>query len=289
MQHLRKNDYNHVKLGIAIALSGVAAILSLINLFFGGVSKADITDALIQMETLKAWGEENRDKLHSLYTNPKFQSQQSQNIDAALTSMGGTPDNANNNTAQQPATSNTLTNEQITSLLDNAAIDGNKDSDILVIEYSDFECPFCQKHFENGTIESLIKNSKIGSIFKQFPLNFHPLAQKAAEGNICVREALGDEKYFEYINDVFASKDPSLANITAIAVKLGMKETAFKSCLDSNKFAGQVTSETNEWQQLFGVNWTPGNVIINKKTGKFVVVSWAQPLSAFEQAITQIK
>lgn len=289
MQHLRKNDYNHVKLGIAIALSGMAAVLSLINLFFGGVSKADVTNAIIQMETLKAGGTENRNKLQTLYTNEKFKTQQSQNIDAALASMWATTDTAANTNTQQPATSNTLTTQQISSLLDNAAIDGNKDSDILVIEYSDFECPFCQKHFENGTIESLIKNNKVGSIFKQFPLNFHPLAQKAAEGNLCVREALGDEKYFEYINNVFASKDPSLANITAIATKLGMKESAFKSCLDSNKFAGQVTTETNEWQQLFGVNWTPGNVIINKKTGKFVVVSWAQPLSAFEQAIAQIK
>ncbi len=288
MQHLRKNDYNHLKLGIAIALSGIAAVLSLINLFFGGASKSDITQALVQMETLKAGGEANRAKLQSLYTNPQFASQQSQNIDAALASFGWETNPTPTDNTQAP-TSNTLTTEQISSLLDNAAIDGNKDSDIIVVEYSDFECPFCQKHFENGTIDSLIKNNEIGTVFKQFPLNFHPLAQKAAEGNLCVKEALGDEKYFEYINDVFVSKDPSLANITTIAVKLGMKEAAFKECLDSNKFAAQVTAEIAEGQKLFGVNGTPGNVIINRKTGKFVVVSGAQPLSAFEQAMTQIK
>jgi protein-disulfide isomerase len=83
-------------------------------------------------------------------------------------------------------TSTTLTPTQIESVLKDTYINGNKESDIVLIEYSDFECPFCQKHFENGTVENLIKNKNIASAYKHFPLNFHPLAQKAAEGNFCV-------------------------------------------------------------------------------------------------------
>jgi predicted DsbA family dithiol-disulfide isomerase len=68
-----------------------------------------------------------------------------------------------------------------------------------------------------------------------------------------------------------------------------MKESEFKKCLDSSTYAGKVAADMQEWQTLFKVNWTPGNVLLNKKTGKFVVVSGAQPVSAFEQAITQIQ
>jgi protein-disulfide isomerase len=68
-----------------------------------------------------------------------------------------------------------------------------------------------------------------------------------------------------------------------------MKESEFKKCLDSNESASKVSADMKEGQTLFGVNGTPGNVLLNKKTGKFVVVSGAQPLSAFEQAIAQIQ
>lgn len=84
------------------------------------------------------------------------------------------------------------------------------------------------------------------------------------------------------------STDPSLKNITAIAVSLGMKENAFTKCLDSNETAAQVKAETNEGATLFGVNGTPGNVVINTKTGKYVVLNGAYPLENFQQAVAQV-
>ena len=295
MNNLRKNDYNHIKIHVAIVLSAVAAIFSIAGFFFWGTSESTIFNALSKMEALKAGGDNNRSKLQTLYTSEAFKSKQGESIDAAIAQMGGTvaPSSDTTNPTAAPTqganTSTTLTPTQIESVLKDVYINGNKESDIVLIEYSDFECPFCQKHFENGTVENLIKTKNIASVYKQFPLNFHPLAQKAAEGNFCVWKALGNDKYFSYTDETFKSKNPSVENITKIAVSLGMKEAEFKKCLDSNEFATQVTANMQEGQTLFWVNGTPGNVLLNKKTGKFVAISGAQPISAFEQALSQIQ
>lgn len=245
--------------------------------------------ALNTMEAYKVGGQANWEKLQELYSSPSFATTQGQSIDAAIKSMGNAAGNTtaptNNNTA--PAATSTLTQEQVTSVLDGKPIQGNKNSDIVLVEYTDFECPFCQQHFNNGTVSTLIKD--ISSTTKQFPLSFHPLAQKSAEGNLCVLELGNEKKFFEYIDKVFSSKDPSVTNITAIAKEIGIDEAKFTECLNSNKTAKQVAADMQEGQTLFGVNGTPGNVLINKKTGKYVVVSGAQPLSAFQSAIEQIK
>ncbi len=291
MNNLRKNDYNHVKLHVAIVLSAVAATFSIAGFFFWGASENTIFNALSRMEALKAGWNENRSKLQTLYSSDAFKSKQGESIDAAIAQMwAAQPTDGDTQAAPQAANpTNTLTSEQVSAVLADTYIDGNAESDIVLIEYSDFECPFCQRHFENGTVENLLKSKDIWAIFKQFPLNFHPLAQKAAEGNICVGNALKGEKFFAYIEETFKSKNPTLETITKIAVTLGMKETEFKKCLDSNEAAAKVSADMKEWQTLFWVNGTPGNVLLNKKTGKFVVVSWAQPISAFEQALTQIQ
>lgn len=290
MNNPRKNDYNYVKLHASLILSAVAAIFSVAWFFFWGNSESTIFNALSKMEALKAGGQENWSKLQTLYTSSTFQKKQGESIDAAISQMGwAAAQPTNNNNTEEPKNTTTLTPEQVSWVLKDSYIDGNQDSDIVLIEYSDFECPFCQKHFENGTVESLLKSKNIGHIFKQFPLNFHPLAQKSAEGNICVGNALKGDKYFSYIKETFKSKNATVDTITKIAVQLGMKEDAFKKCLDSNEAAAKVAADMQEWQTLFGVNGTPGNVLLNKKTWKFVVVSGAQPVSAFEQAITQIQ
>ncbi len=289
MNNPRKNDYNHIKIHVAIVLSAVAALFSVAWFFFGWANESQIFNVLSKMEAFKAGGTENRMKLQKLYTSEAFKNKQGESIDAAIAQMGDNSAPTNKENPVAPSTSTTLTSEQVVNVLKDNYINGNANSDIVLIEYSDFECPFCQKHFENGTIKSLITNKNIGTIYKQFPLNFHPLAQKAAEGNFCVWKALGNDKYFSYTDETFKSKDPSIENITKIAVSLGMKANEFKKCLDSNEFAAQVAANMQEWQTLFGVNWTPGNVLLNKKTGKFVVVSGAQPISAFEQAMTQIQ
>ncbi len=290
-----KNNYNSDKLTIAIILSALAAVFSILGFFFNAGNQnieQSVLKALNNMEAFKVGGQDNWNKVQQLYSNPQFISSQSSQIDAALQSLWTTPDAPS---AQQPSqdaapTNNTLTDDQLSSILDNQPFSGNEDSDIVLVEYSDFECPFCQKHFDSGVVGTLIAWSDISYTFKHFPLSsIHPKAEKAAEGALCVLNLSGKDAYFAYINQVFASKDPSLENITRIAKDIGAKEANFTNCLDSAKEEATVASHMQEAQSLFNINGTPGNVLINKKTGKYIVVSGAQPLSAFTAAIAQIK
>lgn len=287
----QKNTYNHEKITIAVIFSAIAAVFSVVWFFFNTTTEQSVLNALNTMEAYKVGGQANRNKLQKLYADPSFATTQWQNIDAALESMGGSAvaDDNQNNPNDTVATANTLTEDQIAAVLKDVPLDGNKDSDVVFIEYTDFECPFCQSHFSNGTVATLMKDKNIASTIKQFPLPFHPNAQKAAEGNLCVLSLGDDKKFFEYVEKVFTSKDSSLANITAIAKDLGINEAKFTQCLESNEKAAQVANENKEGSSLFGVNGTPGNVLLNKKTGKYVVVSGAQPLNAFESAYEQIK
>gem|GEM_PF-6816900 len=85
MKNLRQNNYNHVKLHVAIILSAVAVLASITGLFLnGGNTEQAVFNAITRMEALKVGGMENRSKVAQLYNNTAYQSQQGQAIDAAL-------------------------------------------------------------------------------------------------------------------------------------------------------------------------------------------------------------
>lgn len=170
-------------------------------------------------------------------------------------------------------------------MLQNAPLTGNKDSDIVVIEYGAFECHYCQVHHENNTINTLITNHNLASTMKQFPLR-DPIS---SEGALCVLDLKGEKAFFEYIDKVYTTKDPSKANITTVATSLGIKETNFSECLSSGKFKKQVTLENQTGRSMFKISGTPGTVLLNRTNGKFVTVSGAQGIDAFEQALEQLK
>jgi len=153
------------------------------------------------------------------------------------------------------------------------------------------ECPFCKKLHQSGTIEEVMKayGGKVNFVFKQFPLNFHPNAPKEAEASLCAWEIGGSEKYYAYINTIFEKtrwngKWFALDALVPLAKELGLDETKFKTCLDSGKYSARVQAETSEWQS-FGITWTPWNVLINNKTGKWDKLPGAYPTASFKQKI----
>lgn len=271
----------------------IAAVFSMLWFVYSiTTTERAVTKALYKLETLKAWGQANWDNLQKLYSDPEFAISQRDQINDALNSIGNAPsaglpeEKAPDNTVA----STTLSEEEIASVLDYPTKGGN-DSDIVYVEYTDFECPFCQSHFDNGITDTLIETEGIDVIYKNFPLSMHPLAQKSAEWSLCAWHLGGDDPntYYEYVTKVFESKDSSVENITSIAVDLGVNEDDFIECLDSGRYAGEVANQMNEAQSLFGVNGTPGNVLINKKTGKYETIPGAQPLSSFTSALKRLQ
>ena len=117
-----------------------------------------------------------------------------------------------------------------------------------------------------------------------FPLSIHAQAQKGGEGLECARET-SDEMGWKYIAGIFGKTLSSEQTIYDVAKEIGLDETAFKDCLTSGRHASKVSSQMSEGASLFGINGTPGNVIVNTENGEYVVVAGAYPDSEFKKTI----
>lgn len=149
---------------------------------------------------------------------------------------------------------------------------------ITIVEYSDFQCPFCARAVP--TLKQVVETfgDQVRLVYKDFPLPSHPLAPKAAEAAHCA----GDQgKYWEMHDLMFADISAlSVPQLKEGAAKLGLDRTAFDRCLDSGKHEGRVTAGYEEGEKL-GVNSTP-TIYINGRP-----LIGAQPFEVFKQVIDE--
>ncbi len=159
---------------------------------------------------------------------------------------------------------------------DSDASMGPKDAKVTIIEFSDFQCPYCQKAKE--TIDEIMKEygDKARLVFKQFPLQFHNNSQKAAEASECANE---QGKFWEMHDYMFANQDKlGVADLKKAAKNLGIKASDFDSCLDSGKYGDKIKNDIATGTN-FGVSGTPAFFI----NGQFL--SGAQPIESFKKII----
>lgn len=173
-------------------------------------------------------------------------------------------------------------NPQVQASADNDAVLGKKDAPVTIIEFSDYQCPFCGRHYtetHGQLIKDYVDTGKVKIVFRDFPLSFHPEAQKAAEAAECVRDVAKtnkDEAYFKMHDKLFENQATlSVANEKKWAKELGYN---IDTCLDSGKFASEVAKDLADGQAA-GVQGTPSFVI----NGQLLV--GAQPYTAFKQTI----
>lgn len=166
-------------------------------------------------------------------------------------------------------------------LLENAVVKGDTDAPVTIVEYSDFECPFCARFYSStlGQIESnFVETGQVKLAYKHFPLSFHPNAQKAGEAFECAND---QGKAWEMHDKLFESGvEGGVTTFQQYASDLGLDTEAFNECLSSGKYADKVSSDAQEAQSV-GVRGTPGFLINGQ------LVSGAQPYQVFEQAINQ--
>lgn len=193
-------------------------------------------------------------------------------------------------------------NEKIQAVIDGSYINGNKDAKITWIEYSDLECPFCAKLHKNGTVEELIEKygDDLKIAFNHFPLGFHENAQTWAEILECLGEQKWSEAFYELLYKSFGaaeilstwnidtSKSSSKDFLIEQAVALWANEADLNTCLDEWKYTKKVTDMQNAWAELFGISWTPWNILINNQTGEYEIISWAYPTESFVEIIDRL-
>ena len=149
---------------------------------------------------------------------------------------------------------------------------GPKDAPIVFIEYTDFQCPYCDR--VQPTIEALRERygDKMVHVFKHLPLPMHQQAGLAAEASLCA----GDQgKFWELHDWIFANKN-NLSRDTLVtqAEALGLDLEAFGTCLDAGTHRGHVQADTAE-ANSFGIRGTPGFAVNGR------VVTGAQPFENF--------
>lgn len=156
---------------------------------------------------------------------------------------------------------------------------GNKAAPITLIEFADFQCPYCGR--VAPTIKKLRETygDKVRLVWKDFPLTqIHPQAFKAGEAAHCA----GDQgKYWEYHDRLFANQQSLMPDdLKRHAADLGLDATTFAACLDTSKYGERVRDGVAEGTRL-GVNSTPMFYVNGR------VLSGAQPYEAFASVIDE--
>jgi protein-disulfide isomerase len=160
---------------------------------------------------------------------------------------------------------------------------GPSNAPVTLIEYSDFQCPFCRRHYQTVTQLLDMYKGKIRFVYRHFPLpELHPNAQKAAEASECAASLGGNDMFWKMYDKIFTADDLTVTGLKKLAKDIGLDEAKFNDCLDSGKMASKVTSQADEGS-TFGVQGTPANFINGKE-----VAGGAQPISTYQTIIDGI-
>ncbi len=157
---------------------------------------------------------------------------------------------------------------------------GGKNPKVYLVEYSDFECPFCKRF--HPTMQQALQEygDKIAWVYRHYPLSFHANAPKEAEATECANELGGSDKFWAYTDKIFERTTSNgtgfaLDALVPLAKEIGLNESKFKSCLDSGKYADHVNQDVTEGTSA-GVSGTPTT---------FVVTADGKTLTSFPGAV----
>lgn len=182
--------------------------------------------------------------------------------------------NAVNQAANPTPTQPTVTPPQVS---DSDHIRGNKNAKITIIEFSDFQCPYCSRFHSTMLQVMAAYPNDVRWVYKHFPLDsIHPFARDAAEAAECAAE---QNKFWEYADKLYENQSQfSVEFFKKLAGDLKLNTTKFNDCLDSGKFATKVNADYQAGINA-GVRGTPGNFINGQS------VPGAQPFENLKQII----
>lgn len=156
---------------------------------------------------------------------------------------------------------------------------GAKNAKVTLVEYSDFQCPFCQRHLPS--IKQAMKDypNDVRLVYRYYPLSFHPEAQKSAEAAACAAKLGGNDAFWKMHDELFANQATlSRSLYTELAKKIGLNTGNFDKCVDGGEMATRVSTDLNEGTSA-GVEGTPATFVNGQ------LVSGAVPYSELKAAI----
>ncbi len=173
-------------------------------------------------------------------------------------------------------------NEPVRVSVDDDPVLGDKNAPVIILEFSDFQCPYCGR-FESQAFDQIKKDyidtGKVKFVYRDFPLNsIHPYAQKAAEASECADE---QGKYWEYHDKLFENQQAlTVEDLKEYAKELKLSIDKFNDCLDSDAMVEEVQKDLSEGES-YGVTGTPAFFING------LLLEGAQPFENFKKIIDE--
>ena len=161
---------------------------------------------------------------------------------------------------------------------------GPKDAAVTIVEYSDFECPFCGRF--HPTLQQAMSEyeGKVRWVYRHFPLSFHPNAQPAANASECAAE---QGKFWEFADNIYGNQEKiNDAYYKTVVTSLGLNVSKWEDCYTTKKYDSKIQSQATAGGAA-GVNGTPGSFIIGKD-GKAIPIQGALPYESVKAAIDQV-
>ena len=172
-----------------------------------------------------------------------------------------------------------LLEEPVKIPVDGAPVKGQADARITLVEFSDFECPYCSAAEKQVDIVMAAYPKDLKLVYKQFPLSMHPHAELAAEASLAARE---QGKFWEMYEVLFKNfRTLSRNSIMAMAKDIGLDMDKFKADLDSGKYKAVVDKDLADGEAA-GVYGTPAFYINGKQYNGEVTLAALKPILAAE-------
>lgn len=180
-------------------------------------------------------------------------------------------------------------------LMDGGLVLGSNSSPVVIVEFSDLQCPFCRSFWEDSypSLKSeYIDSGEVQLVYRHFPLSFHPSAEKGAEAIECAREqgngwGFIDQAYEQQAKLGLGTVSFSTDDMKSWASQIGLNSTVFDNCLDSGKYASKVQADLT-YGQSNGVQGTPSFFLGKRDGSNIVPISGAQPYGTFQATIEQL-
>lgn len=200
----------------------------------------------------------------------------------------------NNNAPATPTTAPVTTTQKssIRPVDETDFVRGNPNAPILIVEYSDYDCPFCKNFHETMTqiMNEYGVDGKIAWVYRQFPIaQLHPNAPRISEAALCVGSVAGNDAFWKFSDLIFSERAINEAtNITKLpeyAEQAGANEKDFMACLESGAMKDSVTASYNE-AAAAGIQGTPHSfVLIGNQQAP---IEGAQPYEVVKQIVENL-
>lgn len=172
---------------------------------------------------------------------------------------------------------------------------GDKDNaKIAIVEFSDFQCPFCGRFYSDThdqIVSEYVESGDAIFVYRDYPLSFHPQAEISAIASECVFEQEGNDGFWTYADKLFnlfnGGGTPTNEDLADMAEEVGADRGDFEECLENDDIKAEVTADMNDGSAA-GISGTPGFIIGTLDEDGNVdgeIVSGAQPFSTFQAAI----